>query len=137
MSKRVLFLLLFYLAFAILFVLTVVLKIPSFIALPLFLAALIAILVYTLLPYFPPVWAGKVRRNGKHAKAMVLSNRNKPSPDGSDRWLEVPVRITPDDAEAFEARMKCKRSQSVKLQEGSEVFVFFDPANKERVILAN
>ncbi len=137
MNKRVLILLLFYLVFAILFALATALRIPSFILLPLFLAALIAILVYTLLPYFPPLWAGSVRRKGKHAKAMVLSNRNKASADGSDRWLDVQVRVTPDDSEEFEAKMKCKRSQSVKLREGSEVFVFFDPANKKRVVLAS
>ncbi len=135
MNKRVLTLLLFYVVFAVLFVLTLTLKIPSFIALPLFLAALIAILLYTLIPYLPPMWAGRVRRTGKHARAMVLSKRNKNSAAGADHWLDVQVRVTPEAADAFEAKMKCKMSQSAKLQEGSEVFVFFDPADKKRVIL--
>ncbi|HVN15131.1 MAG TPA: hypothetical protein VMT73_05270 [Anaerolineales bacterium] len=140
MKKRGFILLAFYVVFILLFVVTMILKIPSFLALPLFLACLIAMLVYVVAPYIPPAWARKVRQTGKQAKAMVLPNHTlngKGSPDGSDHWLDLSVQVKPEDEDAFEAKMKCKLSQSVALKEGSEISVFYDPTNKKRVVIAS
>lgn len=136
MSKRLLTLLGLYLALGVMIVLSVNTKIPSFLALPVLLGLMIAILAYTFLAYVPPAWARLVRESGKQAPAVVLKNSDfkQAGFTGSDRWVSFLVLVKPAGQAEFEAHVKARLSYAVRCQVGAEIKVRYDPLHKDRVL---
>lgn len=118
-----------YLILAVLIGLSVMRVIPSVMAAPLFLVVLLIMLGFIASPYIPPLWAGRVTRNGKQAQATILSNEFIHS-SGTDLWVAIPVEVKPNGAAAFQAEMRCKASQAAGLAVGASVSVRYDPVKK-------
>ncbi len=101
---------------------------------------IIALIVYVVMGYIQPPWTKRVARSGKLATATVIENNAMTGIggyEGSDVWLELPVTVQPSDEPAFEAKMKCRLSQTFILRAGSQVQVRYDPADKTKVVLAS
>jgi hypothetical protein len=123
-----------YLILAALIGLSVAQVIPSALAVPLFLVVLLVMLGFIASPYLPPLWAGRVARNGKRARATILSNEFIHS-GGADLWVTLPVEVNPEGEPAFKAEMRCKAARAAELAVGSSVSVRYDPV-KKLVLLA-
>ncbi len=96
--------------------------------------------VYTVMGFIQPAWTKRVAQNGKPATATVIENNAMTGIggyQGEDVWLELPVKVQPSDAPPFDAKMKCKLSQTFLLKAGSQVQVRYDPADKSKVILTS
>lgn len=103
-------------------------------------AVLIIVFVvgYTLVGFFRPNWVKQVMQNGKEAQAIVSANTTHKRTDGNqgkDVWLDLPVKIQTTGEGTFEAKMKCRLSQTLSLQNGTKVTVRYNPANKKQVVL--
>lgn len=129
MTSRTAKLLGMYLVLAILIGLSVAHIIPSIVAMPLFLVVLIVMMAFIVSPYVPPLWAGRLTREGKKARATILANEFTRA-GGTDMWVAIPVEVKPLDAPAFKTDMRCKVSQAKKLVVGSSVPVRCDPGKK-------
>lgn len=134
MGKRTLTVLGLYVALGALIWLAVAKLIPSLVALPLILAALIYMLFFIVSPYIPPSWIKRVGQNGKDAIATVLSN-DFAKAGGVDLWAVIPVDVKPADGTAFKAKMRCKTSQAATLAVGAAVSVRYDGKSKKQVLM--
>ncbi len=92
----------------------------------------------------PPGWIKDVQKNGKATKAVVVSSpkdnmKGVQGYEGRDLRLEVVRRIEPADEAPFEAKMKCQLTRITfgMLESGMTVNAKYDPAHKERVVLAD
>ena len=54
---------------------------------------------------------------------------------GGDIWIDLPVQVETPGDEPYQARMKCRLTQSWVIVAGSRVPVRFDPSNPLRVVL--
>jgi len=122
-----------YLILAVLIGLSMMQVIPSALAVPLFLAVLLVMLALIASPYLPPLWARRVARDGKRARATILSNEFLRS-GGAELWVSIPVEVKPEGAPTFQAEMRCKASQAAELAAGASVSVRYDPSTKRTVL---
>jgi hypothetical protein len=115
------------------------LKAPVAVIIPLAIVSLVPLILYVLYPYITQRWIGRVQRNGRQTSAVVLEFQDYMAGighyEGSDLWIDLPVRVDAERDGEFEARMKCRLSQSYVLKEGMSVTVKYDPADKRRVVL--
>jgi hypothetical protein len=92
-------------------------------------------------PHFFPPWLKSVLKDGRSADAYLLSGFQEfvsgvGGYEGSELWIELPVRVEPQGTEAFEAQMKCRLSPAWVLEKGRSVSVRYDPKNRRRVMMA-
>jgi hypothetical protein len=103
-------------------------------------AMLLAVVVYTVMGYIQPAWIKRVAASGTAAPATLIENttlKGIGGYQGEDMWLELPVKVQPASEPAFDAKMKCKLSQSLILKAGSQVQVRYDPADRTKVVLTS
>ncbi len=99
---------------------------------------ILAAMVYTVMGSIQPLWTKRLAQKGLEARAIVITNnavKGIGGYSGSDVWLDLPVKVQPAAEPAFEAKMKCRLTQTLMLRDGSEVTVRYDPSNKNRVVL--
>ncbi len=146
MHKRAMVMLGFFGAFAVFLVIGVVLVGVSslstlgFVFIGLSILVILGGVVYTVMGFIQPSWTKRVAQSGKPATATVIENNAMTGIggyEGEDVWLELPVKVQPSDEPAFDAKMKCKLSQTFLLKAGSQVQVRYDPADKSKVILTS
>lgn len=73
-------------------------------------------MIFKLLFGLTPHWIKEVEKNGKDAKALVLSDpkdvlKGVAGYQGRDAWIDVKVEVQPWDEPRFEAKMQSKLSQ--------------------------
>jgi hypothetical protein len=110
---------------------------------PVIIGAVVAVIgvpliVYTLLPYRTPGWVKRVLESGTPTHAIVLANdylKGMGGYSGGDIWIDLPVQVETPGEESYQARMKCRLTQSWAIAAGSRVPVRFDPSNPGRVVL--
>jgi hypothetical protein len=89
-----------------------------------------------------PHWVKKIEREGKPATATVLSDPKQVIEgiggyEGKDGWIDFQAEVLSEDGEQFQAKAKCRLSQSFAMEPGMKVNVRFDPDDRERVVLVD
>lgn len=115
------------------------LKAPLAAIILLVIVSLVPLILYVLYPHITPRWIGRVQRNGRQASAVVLAGFKEyiagiGGYQGSDLWIDLPVRVEAEEGGEFEASMKCRLSQSWAIEAGMSVTVRYNPADKTRVV---
>lgn len=116
------------------------LRIQLAIALPVIGALTLANIVYGVVsPHLRPGWIKRVQKSGREASAVALSSGQDymkgVSYSGADIWINLPARVEPEGEHPFEAKMKCRLSQSLVIKTGMKVPVRYDPDDRKKVVL--
>jgi hypothetical protein len=116
------------------------LKMSLAIALPVIGAIVLVIIGHGVYPYIQPGWIKQVQKSGRQASAIALAGgqdylKGIGGYEGADLWLDLPVRVEPEGEQPFEAKMKCRLSQSLVVEAGMKVPVRYDPSRRTRVVL--
>lgn len=146
MHRRAMITLGFFGAFAVFLVIGIVLlsvtslSTLGFVFIGLSILIILGAVVYTVMGFIQPSWIKRVAQSGKPATATVIENNAMTGIggyEGEDVWLELPIKVQPSDVPAFDAKMKCKLSQTFLLKAGSQVQVRYDPSDRSKVILTS
>lgn len=96
------------------------------------------LVVYAVFPYVTPPWVRRVARDGVEATAIVLANDSMKGIggySGPDLWIDLPARVEPKAGAPFQARIKCRLTQSWLIKAGSRIPVRYDPSHPNRAVL--
>jgi hypothetical protein len=89
-----------------------------------------------------PMWIKKIERDGKPASATVLSDPKQiiegiGGYQGKDGWIDFQAELLTEDGEQFQAKAKCRLSQSFGMEPGMKVNVRYDPNDRKHVVLVD